>query len=275
MGRRRRRRSVNWRAIAILVLLIAAYSYFRANYEGVRLIPKKESGRVGHMRSSEKREGVSKRRGHPDINIKEEIKERFPFLSPKERSEDKEDKGDAERKKPPVKKESRHPSDRGSAIAAIVIDDFGYSDGRPFLEMDAPLTFAVLPGLPHSRSVSRQAARQGRDVLLHLPMEPKNGSLGFEKNTIKTAMTNREVEKRVEEALESVPEAIGVNNHMGSKATADPGTMTAVMRILADRGLFFLDSLTASDSVASSAAAGAGVVCLERDIFLDGSDDSD
>ncbi len=264
MGRRKRHKSANWKAIIILALLITSYAYFRANYEGIRLIPKEKSERIGQIRPSDsKRDSLIKQRKRPDLpdikNIKERAGKRFPFLAPD---------------RPPKDKKSLHPAGRAGAIAAIVIDDFGYSDGRPFLEMDAPLTFAVLPGLPHSRSIALQAARQGREVLLHLPMEPENGSLAFEENTIKTSMTGREIEARIKEALVDVPGAIGVNNHMGSKATADADTMAAVMRALSKRDFFFLDSLTTSNSTAASAAAGAGVAYLQRDIFLDGSNDS-
>lgn len=277
MGRRRRRRSANWRAIIILALLITSYAYFRANYEGVRLIPKQKSERIGQIRSSDsKRDSLFKQRKRPELpdikGIKERAGKRFPFLTPERLPKDKKSREDKDKRS--GKKESLYPAGRGAAIAAIVIDDFGYSDGRPFLEMDAPLTFAVLPGLSHSRTIALQAAQQGRDVLLHLPMEPKNGLLASEENTIKTSMTGREIEIRIKEALADVPGAIGVNNHMGSKATADADTMAAVMRALSKRKFFFLDSLTTPDSVAASAAAGAGVAYLQRNIFLDGSDDN-
>ena len=103
---------------------------------------------------------------------------------------------------------------------AILIDDIGYDPGalRRLLAIEAPLAFSVLPRIPHSRSSAEAVHRAGREVLLHLPMEPhgypdRNPGAGL----LFASMTAREIRKTLEEDMKSVPHAEGVNNHMGSK----------------------------------------------------------
>ena len=154
---------------------------------------------------------------------------------------------------------------------AIVIDDFGYSDGgipREVLDLDLPLTVAILPGLRHSRDVLDRAKKAHRCVLLHLPMEgsePRNNDI----EPITSTMGDAEITSFVRTYLESLPGVDGVNNHMGSVATADARVMGTVMSALAGSGLFFLDSLTSPKSVAYNTAVAAGLRAASNTMFLD------
>ena len=153
---------------------------------------------------------------------------------------------------------------------SIVIDDVGNSieELKPFLRLPGHVTFAVLPGLPYSSESSRLAIEAGKDVLLHLPMEALNENpLGPGGITISD--DPQKVREIIENDLASVPGAIGVNNHMGSKATADASLMSSVFSALQGKGHFFLDSRTTADSKAMELGHLFDVRVMERNIFLD------
>lgn len=156
--------------------------------------------------------------------------------------------------------------------AAIIMDDLGedLAAARRLLALPYPLTFSVLPGLPHSALTAEEAHRRGREVMLHLPMEPQPGApAGPGPGEIKVGMSQHEVARIIAADLASVPFARGLNNHMGSRATADPALMSAVMRVLAARGLYFIDSRTTAQTRALAAARQAGVPAFYRSVFLD------
>jgi len=166
--------------------------------------------------------------------------------------------------------ESQKPS--GPAIT-VIVDDFGYYNNRrvrEFLALDVPFTVSVIPGLGHSEKICRQAREAGKEVICHLPMEPENdGNDQGDIPLVRTAMSGDEIEKVVEKALESTPGVIGMNNHMGSKATADMRVMESVMKVCRRKGLFFVDSYTTAKSVVRAAAEKEGVRTLRNDLFLD------
>ena len=126
--------------------------------------------------------------------------------------------------------------------AAIVIDDVGndLEAARRLLALDYPLTFSVLPYLRYSQIAAQEAHRRGREIMLHLPMEPEpGGHLSPGQGAILVGMNAAEVQKAVENDLAAVPYVAGVNNHMGSKATQDAALMADVMKTLADHRLIF------------------------------------
>jgi uncharacterized protein len=155
---------------------------------------------------------------------------------------------------------------------AIVIDDFGLTldEARYFLDIDLPLTFSILPFLDHSINIARMAHNRGREVLLHLPMQP----LGWPEvdagpGVLLVSMDEAEIRARTKAAIKAVPFTIGVNNHMGSRFTEDQQRMSWVLQELKSRNLFFLDSLTNNRSVALAEAKKHGVPVGQRSIFLD------
>ncbi|WP_231578419.1 divergent polysaccharide deacetylase family protein [Paenibacillus sp. FSL H7-0357] len=155
---------------------------------------------------------------------------------------------------------------------AIIVDDFG-NDMRGTEEMfklPVKITVAVMPFLPTTEKDARRAHEQGFDVLVHLPMEPKQGKpewLG--PGAVLTRMSDSEVRKQVEAALDNVPFAVGINNHMGSKVTGDERVMGIVLAVCKERGLFFVDSHTNYRSVAGRMAREIGLPPVENHIFLD------
>jgi len=156
--------------------------------------------------------------------------------------------------------------------AAIIIDDLGANlkTAHQLLALPYSLTFSVLPHLRASAETAREARRAGREVMLHLPMEPEaspHASTGG--GEIRVGMTRFEVEHIIESSLASVPQAAGVNNHMGSRATADPRLMAAVMKSLSEHHLFFVDSRTTAASVAFDVARREGIPAFYRSVFLD------
>jgi len=162
-------------------------------------------------------------------------------------------------------------AERGPRVA-ILIDDMGGNlrKMREILALDAPITIAVLPHLRHSRDVSRMAGENGYEVLLHLPMEPRNIVRNHPgPGVLLTTMSGEAIRKTVEDDLDFVPDAVGVNNHMGSKFTADAEGMQEVFRVLREKGLFFVDSRTTAHSLARRLAREAGIPGAERDVFLD------
>lgn len=155
---------------------------------------------------------------------------------------------------------------------AIIIDDLGESMkiARDVLSLSASVTVSVLPHLPASEQTAAEAHRTGREVMLHLPMEALSEARGrSRKDVIREGMSRFEVERIISSDLGSVPFASGVNNHMGSRATADGPLMSEVMKTLASRGLYFIDSRTTAASVALRAARENGLPAFYRSIFLD------
>jgi hypothetical protein len=154
---------------------------------------------------------------------------------------------------------------------AIVIDDLGYdrAAAETILEMRAPLTLAVLPYLPLSAPIAEQAHRRGLQVLLHLPMEASNGEAKQEAVLLHAGLPPQQAAQIVDGMLATVPHAVGVNNHQGSRATSDAALMEDLMQLLHGRRLFFIDSRTTPGSRAYAAARRAGVPAAYRRVFLD------
>jgi len=157
---------------------------------------------------------------------------------------------------------------------AIVLDDWGYNLNNVSIlnEIKKPLTLAVLPNLKFSKKISQDAHQRGFEIILHLPMEPKE-KYNLEKNTIRTSMNKEQVVNAVSEDLASIVYAKGVSNHMGSKATSDIKTMEIVFKELKKRGLYFLDSYVVTQSIAQETAYKTGLRFAKRDVFLDNSND--
>ena len=159
----------------------------------------------------------------------------------------------------------------------IIIDDFGYrndevSDG--FLSLGANLTFAVIPGHKYSRSFAKKAFERGYEVIVHMPMESHVSSSGEEVFVLNTDMTSSEIESRMEKVITHLPQAVGMNNHQGSKATENKRVMNVVGSVLKKYEKYFIDSRTTPESIAESMMMSLGVHTTNRDVFLDNEADS-
>jgi uncharacterized protein len=156
---------------------------------------------------------------------------------------------------------------------AIVVDDFGSINGDlldGYLSLPKEVTFAIFPHQPNSEYTMNASSKQGRDILAHIPMEP----LDYPKtdpgrNPILVQMKQSEVEKTLNKALNSLPQCIGISNHMGNLATTDPTTMGYVMNVLKEKNKIFLDDHTSNVSVAYQTAQKAHIQAFQNDTFLD------
>jgi polysaccharide deacetylase 2 family uncharacterized protein YibQ len=159
----------------------------------------------------------------------------------------------------------------GTARLAIIVDDMGQdrASADSVLALPFVVTVSVLPHLPVSAQVAEEAARRGDQVLLHLPMESQPGEPNGEAIELRVGMTRDQVDSALEGMLETVPHAAGVNNHQGSRATADPALMEELMAALRERKLFFIDSRTTAATVAYDTAEREGVPAASRKVFLD------
>lgn len=158
----------------------------------------------------------------------------------------------------------------GPALVALVIDDLG----RSLEELDdlhrlgVPITYAVLPFESQTPEVVAALRRRHDEILCHLPMEPrKGGNPG--PGALREGMSPEQLRQSTLAAIAAVPGAVGVNNHMGSALSADPASMSTILGVLAERGLFFLDSRTSAQSVGFRVATSLGVPAAERQVFLD------
>ena len=164
------------------------------------------------------------------------------------------------------------------ATIVLVIDDFGYrndsvSDG--FLDLNIPITCAIIPGHSQSRKFAQKAFAAGKEVIIHMPMESSLNTPGENEYKIKSGMTSEEVEWRIREVLKEMPEAIGMNNHQGSKATTNGKVMSVLGSVLKANNKFFIDSRTTSKTVAEEIMRSIGVPTIRRHVFLDNDDSKD
>ncbi|MBF0512425.1 MAG: divergent polysaccharide deacetylase family protein [Candidatus Omnitrophica bacterium] len=171
----------------------------------------------------------------------------------------------------PVHPDVFHLPGAGGKIA-FILDDWGQSTSNcKYLdEIHAPLAIAILPGLRHTRDVAACAHHYHKLAMLHLPLEAQNNHDFYPQDyIIKTNMNAAEVSQIVEQDIDQMPLIEGVNNHMGSKATADRPLMKIILNKLKEKGLFFVDSVTARRTVCASLAHEMGLSFSKRDVFLD------
>lgn len=156
-----------------------------------------------------------------------------------------------------------------AAQVAIIIDDIGYrkSDIQA-LYLPGNISYAILPHTPYGKKLALQANAKNNDVILHIPMEAKNGKkLG--PGALTTAMNEIGIRNNLTNAFAEIPFALGINNHMGSKLTELYQPMAWTMQFLSERNLMFVDSVTTNASQAEQVAKRFGVPSLHRHIFLD------
>jgi polysaccharide deacetylase 2 family uncharacterized protein YibQ len=157
-------------------------------------------------------------------------------------------------------------------VVAIVIDDIGYDRhiAEKLLAMDAPLTFSVLPYGPFSRKIAGEARSKGHEIMLHLPMEPKEyPAVNPGPGSLLNKMTPDEFIGQLKADIDQIPGLKGVNNHMGSAISTSPARMRQIFTILKKEGLYYIDSRTTAETVARPSAELLHMPFTERDIFID------
>lgn len=159
----------------------------------------------------------------------------------------------------------------GRPMIAVVIDDMGLDRKRSAraAKLTGPLTLSYLAYADDLGEQMAAARRNGHELLLHVGMEPTSPTVDPGPNVLLTGQPPDEIRRRLAWGLERASGYVGINNHMGSKFTGNAAAMAVVMAELRNRGLLFLDSLTAPDSAGGREARRAGVPLLERNVFLD------
>lgn len=159
---------------------------------------------------------------------------------------------------------------------SIIVDDMGRGTDTSisFLSLPKEITLSFIPHLRSTVLSSNLAYKKGHTVMIHIPMETIGNHFKIAKGKgVTTSMSNKAIESYLNKIIAILPQAIGANNHMGSKATQNNRVMSTVMRVLKRKKLFFVDSKTTSRTVGWKAAAKAGIKYGIRDIFLDNTRD--
>lgn len=173
------------------------------------------------------------------------------------------------KKKTPKEK----PIHSGSPRIAFIIDDVGaYEIGALELKkLNIPITPSILPDSPYGQEEAQWMQEYGLPVMLHIPMQPKNGNgqTYDHGETITLESTDEEIRSLIRRAKQLVPSAKGLNNHQGSMATANSRVMTRTLKIIKEEGLFFVDSRTIGSTVAYDIAKRLGIRTAYKDVFLD------
>ncbi|XPV77793.1 MAG: divergent polysaccharide deacetylase family protein [Desulfovibrio sp.] len=163
----------------------------------------------------------------------------------------------------------------GRKVLALIIDDMGQSPrlATGFAKLPFPVNFAIMPYTSHPYETAEIGKKANLDILVHFPMEPKNKQINPGGDALLVNMTAEQIREKVKINLDKIPQAIGVNNHMGSRFTAYPAGMHVALEELNKRGVFFLDSYTSGSSVGRDVASRVGIPFYKRDVFIDNNKD--
>jgi polysaccharide deacetylase 2 family uncharacterized protein YibQ len=153
---------------------------------------------------------------------------------------------------------------------AIIIDDVGHRYQHAQLHsLPKAITFSILPDTDFAPLVAEQANQAGREVMIHMPMESLIPSRDLGNEPLLVSMSQAQLNAALQRAVNNVPHAIGINNHMGSKFTQLKSTMDAFFASLAQTDLFFVDSRTTPFTRAYQQALAHDIPAVERHVFLD------
>lgn len=211
----------------------------------------------------EKQGRPAKKQGQPDIREKADPPVFEIFETPSSRDHVKRES---------IEKQTRPEKHPEIPRVAIIIDDIGFDRkiADALNRLDKNITFSILPGSPFGRSVAASLHEKGSEIMLHLPMEPEQyPEVDPGPGAIMSYMNPDEVLTQLRKNLDILPHIRGVNNHMGSKITADSAKMHQIFTVLKIRNLFFIDSVTSRKSRCRSSAALLQIPFGQRDVFLD------
>jgi polysaccharide deacetylase 2 family uncharacterized protein YibQ len=167
------------------------------------------------------------------------------------------------------------PKPAGQPMIAVIIDDLGIDRKRAdrVVSLRAPLTLAFMTYAEDLGRQTAEARAHGHELMVHVPMQPMDGAYDPGPDVLEVNLRPEELHHRLEWGLSRFDGFIGINNHMGSRFTADRAGMRVVMEELRRRGLAFVDSVTTDKSVAGELAGRYGVPFAARQIFLDNEQD--
>ena len=159
----------------------------------------------------------------------------------------------------------------GRPKIALIVDDIGFSQQRAdlFLALGVPVTFSILPHRPLSHMLAGQIHGSGHEVMLHQPMEPVSNQFDPGPGALWVHSDPVQIHRILQDNIDSIPHAVGVNNHMGSRFTACCDKITQALGVVQDNGLFFVDSRTSGQSIAFETARRLQMPSARRHVFLD------
>jgi hypothetical protein len=141
---------------------------------------------------------------------------------------------------------------------------------QEFAQLDLALTFSILPHSPFQKRIARLARSKGLEIMIHMPMEPfEYPHVDPGPGTLLTSMSPDELIDQLDQNLNTLPGAKGVNNHMGSRLTSESTQMYQIFSILKKRGLYFIDSRTTAESLCEPSARLFRIPFAQRDVFID------
>ena len=154
---------------------------------------------------------------------------------------------------------------------AFILDDVGFNVERvrPFLELGAPLTYAILPHMQFSGSLAEKIHGRGHEIMLHQPMEPHNSSLNPGPGGLYLSQSKQEMERILLRNLENIPHAAGFNNHMGSRFTESRPKMQEALAFFLEQEFYFVDSCTSERSVGFATARDMNMMAACSHEFTD------
>jgi polysaccharide deacetylase 2 family uncharacterized protein YibQ len=167
------------------------------------------------------------------------------------------------------------PATGGRPMIAVIIDDMGLDRHRSqeIIDLPGPLTISFMSYAGDMAHQEAEAKAHGHEIMMHVPMEPLDGHLDPGPGVLTDKLSSAEIRKTLDADLAKFGGYVGINNHMGSKFTANARGMEVVMQDLRERGLLFIDSLTSDKSVGWAMARRYGVPTAARNVFLDDSSD--
>jgi hypothetical protein len=167
------------------------------------------------------------------------------------------------------------PVTAGHPMIAVIIDDMGLDRRRSaeILELPGPLTISFMSYAQDMVHQEAEAKAKGDEVMMHVPMEPIDPRQDPGPGVLTDKLSQADVRKTFDADLAKFGGIVGINNHMGSKFTANAQGMEIVMQDLRERGLLFIDSLTTDKSVGLAMARRYGVPTAGRNVFLDDAGD--
>lgn len=157
-------------------------------------------------------------------------------------------------------------------VIAIIIDDIGWrkQDDIHSINLPGAVTYSILPQTPNAGDMADRVTAKGKEVMLHIPMEAKKSNHLLGPGALTSDMSQEEFITTINANFESVPQAVGVNNHMGSLLTNHELSMHRLMNALQrPNAPFFVDSKTINTNVPQETAEIYGIASTKRDVFLD------
>lgn len=262
-----------WVLLLIVFVALVGYGWYSGSFSN--LFSSKPADAVHQMLGSDKEKVAATEQSTDKKDSQGDKKEETSTKDGKDKA--KKDSDDKKSKSSDAQDRDATPTQvtsKGHARMAIVLDDFGYSNNSlyKFNELPIPLTYSVFPHKAYTKEAAQAGHAAGKQIMLHLPME-SIGNVAAEKVTIRTTMSDDEIKGIVADAIEDVPHVVGVNNHQGSKASADLRVVRDVASVIQNYGLFFLDSRTNSASKIYSISRSMGVPTNANDLFIDNSSD--